>query len=306
MRQWRVGSFSMGLVLVLLGIGLLMDRFQSAQSALELIINWWPLVLILLGIEVLAAGVLSRGEKFTIKYDFWSVLLVIFFFLFSLTGYALSASGIIPMIQEAVNLKEHSTTLPEEVIGLEGIERVVLSCSGGALVLRSTDGSDVRVFGRGTVSAVSGEEAAELAESAKTDHYIEGSTLYIQVNDLPYRNTPFGWGGARDISRTILVPGTMALEVQRSRGYHQHTDVILDNLAAPWSLNVDGQVKATLSPSLHVKVFGLTGHPGNFTGNASWGVESEASQKAAATITLGEGTWPLHIQAEWDIEANIR
>lgn len=305
MRQWRVGSFSMGLVLVLLGIGLLLDRFQGAQSALELIINWWPLVLILLGIEVLAAGILSRGEKHTIKYDFWSILLVIVFFLFSLTGYALSASGIIPVIQEAVNLKEHAITLPEEVIGLEGIKRVVLSCSGGALELRSTGDSAVRMFGRGTISAVSREEAAELAQSVKTDYYIEGNTLYIYVNELPYRSTPFGWGGAGDLSRIILIPADMALEMQRSGGDH-HTEIILDNLTASWSLNVDGAVKATLSPSLQVTVFGLTGNPENFKGNVSWGMEADLPQKAAATITLGEGTWPLHISAEWDLEVNIR
>ncbi len=306
MRQWRVGSFSMGLLLVLLGVGLLLDRFQSALSSLELIINWWPLVLIFLGIEILAAGFLSRGEKFTLKYDFWSVLLVIVFFLFSLTGYALSASGIVPMIQETVNLREHSITLPEEEIGLEGIERVILSCAGGALELRSTDGSAVRIFGRGTVSAISEEEADALAQSAKSNYYIEGSTLYIQVRELPYRGILFRPGSSREISRTILVPAHISLEVRHSRGYHNRTDVILDNLAASWSLNTEGLVKATLSPSLDVKVFGLTGHPGNFTGNASWIMESDSSQKAAATITLGEGTWPLHIQAEWDIEVNTR
>jgi hypothetical protein len=305
MRQWRVGSFSMGLVLVLLGIGLLMDRFQGAQSALELIINWWPLVLILLGIEVLAAGVLSRGEKFTIKYDFWSVLLVILFFLFSLTGYALNASGIIPLIQETIALKEHSVTLAEEVIGLEGIDRVVLSCSGGALELRSTGGSDVRIFGRGTVSAISAEEAAALVESVKSDNYIEGSTLYIQVNELPYRTTLFGWSGSRETSRTILIPADMALELRHSRSY-QHTGVILDNLAAPWSLNATGAVIATLSPSLQVTVFGLTDRPGNFTGNANWDLGGDTGEKAAATLTLGEGTWPLHISAGRNIEVNTR
>jgi hypothetical protein len=305
MRQWRVGSFSMGLVLVLLGVGLLLDRFQGTLSSLELIINWWPLVLILLGLEVLAAGIFNRNEKFTIKYDFWSILLVIVFFLFSLTGYTLTASGIIPLIQETITLKEHSVPLPEEIIELGGIDRVVLSCSGGTLELRSTSGSDVRIFGRGTVPAVSGEEAAALVESVKSDYYIEGSTLYIQVNELPYRATLFGWSGSRENSRTILVPADMALEVRRGRGYHQ-TEVILDNLAAPWSLNVDGAVKATLSPSLQVTVFGLANHPGNFTGNAEWDTEPDTAQKAAATFTLGEGTWPLHISAEHDIEVNTR
>jgi len=34
MRQWRVGSFSMGLILVLLGIGLLTRSFQrNPESA---------------------------------------------------------------------------------------------------------------------------------------------------------------------------------------------------------------------------------------------------------------------------------
>ena len=90
MRQWRVGSFSMGLILVLLGVGLIVDHYSAAHKALELVITWWPLALILLGIEILAVGFLSRNEQFKIKYDGWSIFLMIILFFFCLGSYALS------------------------------------------------------------------------------------------------------------------------------------------------------------------------------------------------------------------------
>ncbi len=303
MRQWRVGSFSMGLVLVLLGIGLLLYQFKGSPAALDLIINWWPLALIFLGIEVLVAGFFQRGDKISIKYDFWSVLLVIVFFFSSLAGYALHESGMITLVREAVQVKEHAVTLPEEVIPLTGIERVVLSCAGGELELRSSDGDAARIFGQGTFIAASAGEAAALAKTINAEYYVEGSTLYLQINQhSPRSRTPFGWHRTGEVSRTVLVPAGVALELRRSSGYQ--TRVILNDLAAPWSIHADGTLQAELSSSLDATVYGLSSHAGSFRGNADWSV-GETDSQAVATFTLGEGAWPLNLTADWEIEVNV-
>ena len=307
MRQWRVGSFSMGLLLVLLGVGLLLDRFTGGVSALELINNWWPAALILLGVEVLAAGFLSRSETFKLNYDFWSILLVIIFFIFSLGSYAVSYSGIIPLVRETLHSSERSVTIPAQQIPLDGAKKVVLSFADGNLELRDTDGDSLQIFGQASVFASSNEEAESLAGLGNAEVHRSGDTLFIEIRQAPARRGPFV-PGVQQISRKVLVPSGVALEVKdssfRSSG---GTQVVLDSLAAPWSLDVINRVKVTLSPGLDVQVYGTVEWPGGLTGSVEWEPPSgELPEEATSgTIKLGESAWPLNISSR-EIEVNIR
>ena len=119
---------------------------------------------------------------------------------------------------------------------------------------------------------------------------------------VPLRSTPFGWHRAGEISRTVLVPADVALELRRSSGYL--TRVVLNDLAAPWSIHAEGALKADLSSSLDAIVYGLSSHAGSFRGNAAWSV-GETDSQAVATFTLGKGAWPLNLTADWEIEVNV-
>ena len=68
MRKWRVGTVSMGLMLVATGILLLMSELQGYNGAM-MILRWWPAILIILGVEVLAYIFLSRDDQPKVKFD---------------------------------------------------------------------------------------------------------------------------------------------------------------------------------------------------------------------------------------------
>ena len=77
MRQWRVGTLTMGLVLVLSGIGLLYAQFDRA-GAVGSLLQWWPDIFVLLGIEVLVQNYWKKDEGSGLRYDILSIIIVSF------------------------------------------------------------------------------------------------------------------------------------------------------------------------------------------------------------------------------------
>lgn len=313
MRQWRVGSFSMGLILVLLGVGLLIDRFSGAPRALELVINWWPLALILLGAEILAVGFLSRNEQFKIKYDGWSILLMIVLFFFSLGSYALAYSGVIPQIQEALSISEHRCTIPDQEVDLTGINKVIISSfQGEDLELHSIPGSKMTILGQAAIRASSAETAEDLSRRAGVDIKTIGDTLFVQTIPVPGQNNIFRHNYSRS-NRAFFVPAGVSLEIS-SAGYDSSITLSLDSLEAPWSIENGGPVRVNLSPDLDLTLLGtVSWSRENLTGNADWeytSVEEDPDnyqhQRATGKIELGQGRWPLLIYSEQRIEANLR
>lgn len=75
-RVRRVGSFSMGLALIVFGILLLLFLFTRNYNIPLTAAKWSPLLLVALGAEILLSNVLFRKDK--LKYDFLSVLFTLF------------------------------------------------------------------------------------------------------------------------------------------------------------------------------------------------------------------------------------
>ena len=78
MREWRVGTFTMGFALIALGIFLLLDLFGAFNGGYWAM-RLWPVVIIFLGVEVLLYAVVAnkKPETLKIKYDFVSIFLVL-------------------------------------------------------------------------------------------------------------------------------------------------------------------------------------------------------------------------------------
>lgn len=74
MRTWRVGSISMGTLLLFLGVLLLLSQLAGWDSS-HVLAGWWPVLLIVLGAEILVYLFQSKEEKPLLKYDFLSILL---------------------------------------------------------------------------------------------------------------------------------------------------------------------------------------------------------------------------------------
>jgi hypothetical protein len=74
-RHWRVGTFSMGLLLIFLGVIMLAGKNYTFTYFLK----YWPFILIVLGVEMILYNTLAtaRGLKVRFSYDIFSIFLVL-------------------------------------------------------------------------------------------------------------------------------------------------------------------------------------------------------------------------------------
>lgn len=81
MHSRRVGTFSLGLVLLLMGILFLLHLFVPALNYIA-IFHLWPCVLIILGIEIIVS--LFRKAETAFKYDFAAIIIIFSMIAFSM------------------------------------------------------------------------------------------------------------------------------------------------------------------------------------------------------------------------------
>jgi hypothetical protein len=75
MKRWRVGSLSMGLVLLAFGILLLVSLIVKI-NVINIVYTLSPIVLICLGIEILLHLFVKNSDDVKIKYDFLSIIFI--------------------------------------------------------------------------------------------------------------------------------------------------------------------------------------------------------------------------------------
>lgn len=98
----RVGTISMGLVLIFFGVIMIIAQI-SRISATELFIKFWPIILIFLGLEILFYLYKNTAEDTKIKYDVFSIFIVIIILTINIGLYGLMETGIMDLIRLKVN-----------------------------------------------------------------------------------------------------------------------------------------------------------------------------------------------------------
>ncbi|WP_282156034.1 hypothetical protein [Cytobacillus gottheilii] len=209
MRTWRVGTFSMGAALLLLGIYLLFSQLMGFNIE-HIMISWWPIILVILGLEILLFLLFSRKEKPFLKYDFISIFFVGVLGMSGIGFALLSSSGVLQSVSAYMNSEEHTYDIKnmEQAIG-EDVKRVVVSTGGNPISIEGTDINEVSMFG--TVhSTLANSEMSKMDYVSMNE---KGDTLYINIKRMPeYTNGPFNHHTSMDA--TLLVPVGLKLEVE--------------------------------------------------------------------------------------------
>lgn len=185
MRTWRVGTVSMGLTLIWLGLLLLTGQLQGL-GAFDALMDWWPIVLILLGAEVLLYLYFSRRkERNMIQYDFLSVIFVGFLYAGCLGFAVLTGTGLMEEVRGAVAESRFSVKLPDFAGNVEpGIKKVVLMTGGQQIKIDQSTERAVMLFGTVQATGAAQDYPAEPnAEDVYTSR-TAGDTLYIQVHPM--------------------------------------------------------------------------------------------------------------------------
>ena len=73
MRTRKVGTITLGVTLILYGIGFLLHSVFS-QFSYYFLFQAWPVILLGLGIEILVEALIGKKEEF--KYDFAAIFII--------------------------------------------------------------------------------------------------------------------------------------------------------------------------------------------------------------------------------------
>ncbi|HHT47522.1 MAG TPA: hypothetical protein GX004_09625 [Firmicutes bacterium] len=118
MRKWRVGTLSLGILMIVLGVVMLTAQFKQV-TILDTLLTWWPLILVLIGVEILVQVYTAREEQSKIKYDALSILIIFIMVFFSIGMYALTSTGVIERIAWMLESSIVPADIPSQRISVD-------------------------------------------------------------------------------------------------------------------------------------------------------------------------------------------
>ena len=261
MRQWRVGTFSMGLLLLCTGIGLLYAQFQPAP-VVSSILKWWPVIFIILGVEVLLQSYLMKDEESKIKYDLLSIFIIFFIVIAGMGLQVADKVGLSSYIQENITSKQYSLQTNQEIALGKNIQKVVIEAENGPhLKVRTGTGDSLQCNARVSIRAQSEAQAQQvLQENTQLNTRRDGNTLYLNLR-FSTANNCYG------TAYSLILPERLAVELE-----HQDTplQITTGQITKDWLIRGNGDLDITLAPQSNLTVYALSPRPLSLKGNLNW------------------------------------
>ncbi len=261
MRKWRVGTISMGILLVATGILLLLSEINDISGAM-LILRWWPIILIILGIEVLAFIFLSKEEQPKIKFDGLSIFLTIFIVLVSTGVYATHTfvtSDFSNRFFNEVGFYKYESVFDKSFeVDSAKVKRLEIDNSHGDVNVAKYDGTSIKIEAAILINSNDEIIAAEIAENLI--EVSEGQTTTIRTKNESILRTN---SEQVSVNYYIKVPNELEYDIKNKFG-----TTILEDLAGDIMIesafgkieakDIQGNVKMVNSHS-DIEVRNITG-----------------------------------------------
>lgn len=295
-RQWRVGTCSMGILLIAMGVALLAGRFNEAWS-LSNIVKFWPVILIILGLEMVLLNILSSlwDSKFHFTYDVISVILVFLILIPSTAMVALENSGVLDFAQRALGGSQHYAKAEAVLYTTdETLESIAIRIEGSDdTVIRPYEGKDIKVSVLYRGVFFSQPEADKYAEGQYFGVERLGNTLIVDFypptqGKLPRNNV--------EQEVAIYIPQDLDVDLDQQGG---NLKIILTDIKSDWVINhqtayetLDISLAKVTDAKLSVKL------AGSLEDNIDWdGIRNQDDQElpVEAAKVWGNGQHSLSI-----------
>lgn len=237
-KKWRVGTLSMGLLLILSGLSLLLLKWDEHRLA-EFIFIWWPIIFILLGLEIIVYLFVHKNQESVLRYDIISILFVGFFGFICMGTMLLTSTGIIQEIRYVVHAEERSIDFNEidTEVSNEVTRIVVYADSLGLdkIYVSAASSSNVHIMGNYRALFLNDQEEQDISFNGYKDNAVSirtvGNTMYIHLKEPPKKH------GIDSISPrvnwTLILPEH--INVYLEAGYNQ---IIMDeNVPENWDIS---------------------------------------------------------------------
>jgi hypothetical protein len=212
MKKWRVGTLSMGLTLILLGIILFISQWKGLQ-AFDAFITWWPILFVLLGLEIVLYYSFAKKEGGTIHYDLLSLFFVAVLGVGCLGFTLLTSVGVLGEVRSMIGAVDVTQDLPvvDEAVG-DGVKKIVVQSSDPNLKIDKSLERTVHVFGTYRQRIKGNTPAPKLEKDSIVSIRTIGDTLYVQLKQLPEERSINSLYPRATV--TIIVPQDVQVEAR--------------------------------------------------------------------------------------------
>ncbi|MEW8972695.1 MAG: hypothetical protein AB2375_00755 [Tissierellaceae bacterium] len=288
MKNKRIGTISMGIVLIAFGLLIFFAQFNKV-SALKLAVNIWPGVLILLGGEILWANYKSKDEEIKFRYDIFSIFIVFVIVMTSIGIYGMMEIGLLDRIRYEVARKTYNYELPLEDYAVdENIKNIIINGDRVSnLSIRSDSGNKIVSTGNININTDSQEKADKIFKENRVNIDRIDNTLYISYKEDDSHN----YYGA---SLNLVVPSHVDVEVANGG----NIDVVMDKVDGNWIIDGGDVVKMRLKKDSNIKVQAMVNREYNLGGNVAWKdtkIGTEEDYVLKGELVFGEGIYSLNI-----------
>ena len=281
MRSWRVGTISMGISLILLGIFLFVSLIKGVE-AFDSLIQWWPLVLIILGSEVLIYIFFQKNEQTTIKYDLFSLI-----FLGAIGAVAIGftlflSTGVLSEIRDLITTKEQTMELPAFTKDVSSnIERIVLETGDHPVTVEGSNDTAVHIFGHYQQRMKREQTESTLTQEDYVMTKVVDNTMYGMIKDLPKKMGPLRHDV--NMNMTVVVPTNRRLEI---KGSNNEVSVAPQQLKNHWTVDQVRFLEIHLRKDSNIELSVLSDHQSE-VGNVNWDEYKQVKNKEIPGTTTG-------------------
>lgn len=210
MREWRVGSLSMGITLLLIGISIAVSIW-SGTDALNALLWVAPVVFILLGAELLIHLKLSGKEKPVMRYDWMSMFYVAVIGAGSLLMASFASTGLLGEVRDQLQMMERTAIVQSDPVTVpDGIKKIVVQ-SLRPVQLDQGESRAVQLLGQ--VQYWSPKPLKQPEQMVATSTV--GSTMYVLINGFEHKD---GVIGSESVNQELTLVLPQEIEIEK-RGF---------------------------------------------------------------------------------------
>lgn len=294
MQKRRVGTISMAITLIAFGVILSIAQFKKV-SAMNLAIKFWPAILLILGGEILWYSYKHKEEDVVIKYDIFSIFIILLIVVANLGISALIETGLMSKVRSMVSTETFTFNIPykESEVGSE-IEKIIIDTpSNSNVTIRPNRANKISFAGSVGVTTDSEEKVDKLFKNEFVNINSSGNTLYISFKDS--LNCGDNICNVHFHGLNISLPENKKVELSGG----SELKLIGDSIKNDWIIDNMNKIKIRLGKSSDLKINASTNYEGALGGNVKWNISKENSGSEAENIkgefVYGKGSNNIHI-----------
>ena len=230
MKRWRVGSLSMGLILLASGILMLVSLIIRI-NVLDVLLTFWPVIMICLGIEILLHLFVRKSDDSDskLRYDTLSILFISFLLVISIGFYAVTYfAGLFESREDmyaAFGIMSENVYAEDSVTLTGTNELVVFNGINKVTVLSSAEGKLKVEYSVSFLAYDKGYGATLLDSIVRIE---PGERAYLNSDTtMFYNNRKAGWPM---ISCVIYLPQETILDLSRYFGSIEYDHIVEEQL----------------------------------------------------------------------------